>query len=163
MSVIVDIEEALKDRLGATIAGVPALVRLMRKTDNSVEAVPVKIESYPKQPSDQLLLTLAESGAVVVRYTGSTYSARRDVGAVSVQDRVMVYEVLVFSKSLQDRNSGAGIYELLDLCALRVIGYKPAGCVDGIELIRDDYVEEQKGSWTYGLLFSVKTQTIRVV
>jgi Gp37 protein len=163
VSVIVDIEDALKDRLAATIAGVPDLVRQMRKADGTLEAVPVRIESYPKQPSEQLLLTLAESGAVVLKYTGSKYSARRDVGTVSVQDREMVYDVLIFSKSLQDRNSGSGIYELLDLAALRLIGYKPAGCVDGVELLQDDCMEERKGSWTYGLLVSVKTQIERVV
>lgn len=162
MSAIVEIEDALKDRLAATIEGVPDLVRMMRKADGSLESVPVKIESYPKQPSEQLLLTLAESGSVVVRYTGSKYSVRRDVGLVSVQDREMVYEVLVFSKSLQDRNSGTGIYELLDLVGLRLIGHKPGGCVDGVELLQDDYLEERKGSWTYGLLVSVKTQIERV-
>ena len=162
MSTIVEVEEALKARLSATIEGVPDLVRQMRKTDGTLEAVPVKIESYPKQPSEQLLLTLAESGAVVFKYTGSKYSVRRDVGTVSVQDREMVYDVLIFSKSLQDRNSGSGIYELLDLVALRLIGYKPSVCVDGVELLRDDCMEERKGAWTYGLLVSVKTQIVRV-
>jgi hypothetical protein len=163
MSIIVAIEEALKDRLAADIQGLAALEKVMAKPDGSQVTVPIRIESYPKQPSEQILLALASSGAVVVRYTGSGYSPRRDVGTVSVQDRTMRYEVLVFSDTLQARDTGSGIYQLLDLVALRLIGHKPAGCVDGIELERDDYVEERKGSWTYGILITLKTQIQGVV
>ena len=164
MSSIVAIEEAIKDRLGAEIEGVPALVKLMPQLDGSLIDVPIRIESYPKQPSEQILIALAASGAVVVRYTGSAYSTRRDVaGTISVQDRTMRYEVLVFSDTLQARDTGSGIYELLDLVALRLIGHKPDCCIDGIELERDDYVEERKGSWTYGILLTVKTQIEGVV
>lgn len=159
MSIIVDIEEALKDRLAADIEGVAALTKVMVKADGSQVTVPIRIESYPKQPSEQILIALASSGAVVVRYTGSSYSSRRDVaGVISVQDRTMRYEVLVFSDTLQARDTGSGIYELLDLVALRLIGHKPDCCIDGIELERDDYVEERKGSWTYGILLTVKSQ-----
>ncbi len=155
---ITRIEESIKTRLGAVITGVPNLVKVMPKTDGSTVEVPVKIDSYPRQPSEQILVSLASSGAVVVRYTGSKYLAKRVVGSITVQDRTMMYECLVFSDSLQARDTGTGIYELLDLAALRLIGYKPDGAVDGIELVQDDYVEERKGSWTYGILVSVKTQ-----
>ncbi|NMW18035.1 MAG: hypothetical protein HKK66_03215 [Chlorobiaceae bacterium] len=161
-SVIDDIEGALKSRLQEEITGLPALVKTLQKPDGTTVDVPVKVESYPRQPSEQLLVTLATSGALVVRYTGSKYSRKREVCGITVQDRTMGYEVLVFSDSLLARDTGAGIYELLDLAALRLIGFLPDGCVDGVELERDDYVEERKGAWTYGILLSVKTQTRRV-
>ena len=161
-SLITDIEESIKARLGAEITDVPPLVKIMRKLDNSTVEVPVRIESYPRNPSEQVLITLATSGAIVVRYTGSKYSAKREVCGITVQDRTMVYEVLVFSESLQVRDTGSGIYELLDLSGLRLIGYKPEGCVDSIELVQDDYVEERKGFWTYGILVCVKTQIEKV-
>ena len=155
---ITEIEEALKSRLMAEIVGLPDLVKSMRMQDGSLSDVPVKVESYPRQPSEQMLISLANTGALVVRYTGSKYGERRSCCCVVVQDRVMVFEVLVFSESLQARDTGSGIYSLLDIAALRLIGYKPGGCVDGVELLQDDYVEERKGAWSYGLLVSVKTQ-----
>jgi len=157
---IVAIEESIKARLQAEIAGVPALVKLMPVVEGSAVEAPVKVESYPSNPSEQLLNTLASTGAVVVRYVGSKYGDRRDVGSIIVQDRTMSYEVQVFSKSLQAGNSGGGIYELLDICALRLIGYKPnvAGVVDGGVLVQDDYVTEVKGAWAYGLMVSFNAQ-----
>ena len=68
---ITDIEDAIKARLSAVITGVPNLVKVMPKADGSTVDVPVRIESYPRQPSEQTLVALASSGAVVVRYTGS--------------------------------------------------------------------------------------------
>ncbi len=163
MSIIVDVEEALKDRLAAEIEGVPALVKIMPVLDGDPVVAPVRVESYPSNPSEQLLLQLATAGAVVVRYAGSKYGSKRVAGSIVVQDRTLTYEVQVFSRSLAARDSGAGIYELLDLCALRLIGFLPESCVDGVELVQDDFVTEVKGAWAYGLLVSVKAQIQKAV
>lgn len=158
MSVIVEIEEAIKGRLRAELDGVPALVRMMPVLDGDPVEVPVKVESYPSSPSEQLLLQLAQTGAVVVRYMGSRYGSKRVVGAIVVQDRTMSYEVQIFSRSLAARDSGSGIYELLDICALRLIGFLPAGAVDGGVLVQDDFVAEVKGAWAYGIVVSFASQ-----
>ncbi len=162
MTTIKQIEDAVKVRLSAEITGITPLQKAMRKPDGTVEMVPVKVESYPKNPNEQTLLMLAESGAIVVRYAGSKFGVRREVCSLSVQDRTMFFDVLVFSKSLRE-DGGAGIYELLDGVALRLTGFLPAGAVDGIELVQDESIEERKGAWSYGLLVSVKTQIERVV
>ena len=155
---ITHIEESIKSRLGAEIEGVPALVKQMPVIDGSVVEAPVKVESYPSNPSEQLMLQLAQTGAVVVRYVGSKYGAKRIAGLITVQDRTMSYEVQVFSRSLQARDSGVGIYELLDICVLRLIGFLPSGCVDGGELVQDDIIGEVNGAWAYGFIVNFTTQ-----
>jgi len=158
VSVIVAIEEAIKDRLQAEIEGVPELIKMMPVLDGDPIVAPVRVESYPSNPSEQLLLQLAQTGAVVVRYVGSKYGSKRVAGSIVVQDRTMSYEVQIFSRSLAARDSGSGIYELLDICALRLIGFLPAGCVDGGELVQDDFVTEVKGAWAYGIVVNFSSQ-----
>jgi hypothetical protein len=156
--VIVEIEESIKYRLQAEIDGVPALIKMMPVLEGDPVVAPVRVESYPSNPSEQLLLQLAQTGAVVVRYVGSKYGSKRVAGSIVVQDRTMSYEVQIFSRSLAARDSGSGIYELLDICALRLIGFLPAGCVDGGELVRDDFVTEVKGAWAYGIVVNFSSQ-----
>lgn len=158
MGQIADIEQALIDRLRAEIEGVDPLVKSLAGPDGSVVDVPVQIKSYPSSPTESTLKTLAAAGAVLVRYTGSRYAKPRQGTGWMVQDRSMLFEVLAVADSLLPAAASSGIYRLLDVAALRLIGHVPEGATGMIELVQDDYVAETKGSWEYGLIVSVPAQ-----
>lgn len=155
------VEDAIKDRLTAEIAGVADLVRSVPKPDGSSVQVPVQVKSYPKKPSEQTLKSLAAAGAVLVRYAGSKFSKLRKSGDIAVQDETMFFEVLTIADSLRAEDAHEGVYEFLDVCKVRLINYKPPGCVAGIELIDANYLSEKNGAWEYGLLVNVKAQIVK--
>lgn len=157
------VEDAIKDRLMAEIAGVEALKKSVPKPDGSTADVRVQVKSYPKKPTETLLKTLAAAGAVLVRFAGSKYGKIREAGTRQVQDRTMFFEVLTVDDSLRAEDAHGGIYELLDLCGERLMGFTPAGCTSGIELVSDEYLSENNGAWEYGILTSVKAQKVREV
>jgi len=163
MGEITGTERAIIARLQADLIGIEPLTRTVRKGDGSTVEAPIKVESYPKKPQKGTLKTLAASGAVLVRYTGSKYKPPRRNSRMTVQDRQMFFELLIVADSLLAEDQAKGIYESLDLAADRVLDYVPPGCTAGIELVQDDYLNEQDGSWEYGLLISVWTQKVREV
>lgn len=155
---IEDIEQRIIERLGADIDGIDPITRTRATADGGTIEAPVQIKSYPSLPTDALLKTLSAAGTVLVRYTGSRYSKpRRGIGFF-VQDRTMLYEVMCLSDSLLPSSAASGIYRMLDLAADRLIGHRPEGAIDDIELVQDEYVGETRGSWEYGIIISVKTQ-----
>jgi hypothetical protein len=160
MGMINNIEQALitrlQDDLGAT--GPDQITRSMAGPAGTPVTVPVPIKSYPSKPNDLTLKTLASSGAVLVRYSGSKYGSPRYPEGLMVQDRVMLFEVHTVSETLLPEAASSGIYDILDLAALRLIGHKPAGSCGCIELVQDDYVMEKGGAWEYGLIVSVPVQ-----
>ena len=163
MSGISVVEDAIKDRLMAEIEGVETLKKSVPKPGGSTADVPVQVKSYPKKPTETLLKTLAAAGSVLVRFAGSKYGKIREAGALQVQDRTMFFEVLVVEDSLRAEDAHGGIYELLDLCGERLMGFTPTGCTSGIELVSDEYLSENNGAWEYGILTSVKAQKVREV
>lgn len=164
MGQIRDIELQLQERLLAQIAGVDRLSKQTAGLHGRVD-VPLKVASYPKKPTESSLKTLAAAGAVLTRFVGSKYGTPRKVGEQVIQDRVMVYEVLVVSDSLLSDDAAAGIYDVLDVAADRLIGFTPSSAVAGVVLLRDDYVSERDGAWTYGILIALtalKQKTMEV-
>jgi hypothetical protein len=155
---IADIEQGIIARLQAEISGIAQIVKMMAGPDGNPVAVPVQIKSYPPTPNDMTLKTLASAGSVLVRYTGSRYGKARKGTSWMVQDRMMLFEILIVSDSLLTSASATGIYSMLDLAGTRLMGYQPSGATGVIELVQDDYVAETKGSWEYGLIISVPTQ-----
>lgn len=155
------VEDAIKDRLTAAIAGVDDLVRSVPKPDGSSVQVPVQVKSYPKKPSEQTLKSLAAAGAVLVRYAGSKFGKMRKAGGFSVQDETMFFEIVTIADSLRAEDAHEGVYEFLDVCKARLMDYMPTGCVDGIELVDANYLSERNGAWEYGLLVSVNTQMVK--
>ncbi len=153
-------ELALIARLQADLGedGPAAITRTMAGPDGNPITVPVQIKSYPSKPNDLTLKTLAASGAVLVRYSGSKYGSPIVGKDWLVQDRAMLFEIHTVSETLLPEAALSGIYEMLDLAALRLVGHKPAGACSLIELAQDDYVMEKGGSWEYGLIVSVPTQ-----
>lgn len=158
---IADIEDAIKARLTATIAGIDDLVRSVPKPSGSPVLVPVQVKSYPKRPSEQTLKSLAAAGAVLVRYAGSKFGKKRTSGGITVQDETMFFEVLAIADSLRAEDAHEGVYEFLQVCEARLIDYRPSSCVDGFELVDVNYLSEKNGAWEYGLLVSVKTQMVK--
>ena len=158
---ITSIEDALKTRLAEDIDGIDPLQRMMAKPGGQSVAVPVKISSYPRKPTESVLKSLSASGAVLVRYAGSRFGKMRVGDGWVVQDREMLFEVLCVSDSLLAEDAHVGIYALLDNAEDRLMGYQPDGAVSGIEIVQDDYVSERSGSWEYGVMVSVKTQKIK--
>lgn len=160
---IKDIEQDLRDRLVADIPGVPALVRVMRKSGGEAVEVPLKVASYPKRPTQNDIVTLANAGAVLTRYAGSTYGNKRLAGSLFVQDRKLKYELLCVSTCLLDEDAAAGVYDILDLAASRVIGFVPDHACGPVVGERDDFLLEQDGVWQYGVVVAVPSQLSRTV
>ena len=160
MGQITDIEQALIARLQADLGedGPAVITRTMAGPDGDPIEVPVQIKSYPPKPNDLTLKTLAASGAVLVRYSGSKYGAPIVGQGWMVQDRAMLFEIHTVSETLLPAAASSGIYEMLDLAAVRLIGHRPDSACGLIELVQDDYVLEKGGSWEYGLIVSVPTQ-----
>jgi hypothetical protein len=160
MGQITDIEQALITRLQAELGedGPALITRSMAGPAGTPVTVPVPIKSYPSKPNDQALKTLASSGAVLVRYFGSKYGSPRYPEGLMVQDRAMLFEVHTVSETLIPEAASSGIYDMLDLAALRLIGHQPDGACGYIELVQDDYVMEKGGAWEYGLIVSVPVQ-----
>ena len=156
---IEQIELGIIERLGADIDGVDPITRQRATIDGGSVAAPVQIKSYPAIPSESSLKSLSASGALLVRYTGSRYGKARSGTGFFVQDRTMLFEVVCVSESLLPASMASGIYRMLDLAALRLIGFRPDGAVGDIELVQDDYLAETKGTWEYGVVVAVKTQT----
>jgi hypothetical protein len=161
MGITEQIELGIIDRLGAAIDGIESITRQRATSDGRFIDAPVQIKSYPAHPNDTSLKSLSASGALLVRYTGSRYGKARKGAGFFVQDRTMLYEVVCVSESLIPASMSSGIYRMLDLAALRLIGFCPEGAVGDIELVQDDYLSETKGTWEYGIVVSVKAQTVK--
>jgi hypothetical protein len=160
MSRIIAIEEAIKDRLGAELTGIPLLARDVDKgASSSVVVVPMKIESFPDRLTADVLKSLAAAGSILVRYVGSRYG--KLTGAE--QSREMIYEVSVFSVLLKASNAHYGCYSMIDAAASRLIGYKPPHCNGSIELVTDSFVEEYGGAWQYVLQIKVTTPVVQFI
>jgi hypothetical protein len=158
MGQISEIELELQGRLKAEVQGFANLARLLASPGGGMVEVPVRVASYPKQPTEAGLKSIAAAGAVLTRYVGSRYGLPRRVGGVMIQDREMSYEVLCVADCLLSEEAARGVYDLLDLAADRLVGFLPAGAVAPVVLSRDAYVQELSGSWAYGLLVSLTAQ-----
>jgi hypothetical protein len=157
MGRITDTEQGIISRLMEEIDGVDPLTRARALGDGTIVQVPVRVESYPANPSAASLKMLSASGAVLVRYAGSKYGEHRRGPGWIVQDRTMLFEIICIAESLLATNAAAGIYALLDAAALRLLGYAPPGATNVMTLEQDDYLSEAQGAWEYGLIVAVPT------
>jgi len=119
------------------------------------------VEGYPDDPESYKLLH--PKGALLVRYSNSTYSDPDSMGVVS-QDRKMEFEVNVVARNLKnrkDKEARAGAYEYLEAVRYALAGFKISG-INKMFPTRDGFVKEEGGIWVYAMAFATSTVAVEI-
>ncbi|MBI4835923.1 MAG: hypothetical protein HY817_01550 [Candidatus Abawacabacteria bacterium] len=120
------------------------------------------IDDYVKSPKDFYLKH--PKGALLVAFKGSTYSANQSTDLI-VQERTFNFEIILSMKHLQ---TDANIQDQLDAVRLALTGFQPKDIEGNLITINkmipssDRFIEEENGTWIYGISFSVKASNIEI-
>lgn len=143
-SIRAELEARLKADLSAD--GIDPLSAVLHGRD-----VPVRVERFPDDPTEQQLQQLASgAGAVLVRYLGSDYG-KVEGGA---QDRMMLFECEIITMSLAADGGMLGVEELVEKVIERLQGYRPAACWGAGEIRKDGLIEKTARVWRYSVVVS---------
>lgn len=118
-----------------------------------IAALGIPVQPYPQQPGNYS--PAAYPGEVLVRYTGTQYSAP-DLSGIRMQ-RIQVLEIVVVSQELRGES---GSYAWLDRIRLKLERLCIPGTAGVLELESEEFMDEYNGTWQFGQRWNLKSNYI---
>jgi hypothetical protein len=113
----------------------------------------LQVVGFPEKPQEYILLHPV--GAILVRYSGGSYSNSNEIWFIS-QDKKMEFAITIVARNLRSNN---GIYEILDNVKTSLCGYKIDGCSKLIPT-KEMFISENNGIWQYEISFTLTTPSV---
>lgn len=111
---------------------------------------------FPERPAQYRLNH--PTGAVLVSYLGSRWSASADAGAV-VQRREVQIALAVIARQLNGRDAAI---EMLDAVRCALIGFAPAHC-NQLRAVSERFLGEAAGLWQYEVQLAATSASVSAV
>jgi len=140
---ISDIENSIKERLKDKIV-------------DDFDVSKLEVESFPSSFSDYLERFSHPTGAALVSYKGSTFSASQSLGFISQEEKVDFSIILILRGIKIDET-----YSYVNQVSQFLRGYKIDGC-EKIIPSKITFLDEDFGVWIYELEFSLIKTSIEV-
>ena len=128
---------------------------IVSRLTTAIANAAIDIRSWPDNPQDYQLLK--PGGALLVRYSGSTYEPPEPNRQPKiVQPRAVEWLIAIVQKSLKPFKAHQGVYTLIDSVRVALTGYTITGLSDASVMhpTGDGFLSEAAGTWIYNAFYT---------